>query len=445
MGQQDSHSPIQGLSTELQLYIARFLNVGCDADLRSWSLTCSYYQSLFASLLSWRVKLQNTLKVGNSIKAISDSPNRVYLKELHFAGTVSCKAEKEEVAAVLPDVVHETLSNLDRFPNLQFVRVEFPFGFDDKDGDYGVTIFEKEESEEVVASAERNERWRALMAKTFHALANNKELCFRKFEIKQLIAKEVSTFNSEAFHEFLGRVKQFKLSMRGEESEMGVKMNVLSGFAAFVSRLDRFFFNHLTSVTDLAIVADQAGPLGLEGTRHVRLALHKHQMPLLKTIYLENIFICPELVSFLLARTPTMESISLHNCFASMQGSAKTGIYWSEFFTALHDAMPKKLCHLEITPMDVPLCIQEDGWGPVRKEEMPEEYFEARQALEENLRLRLFPYASLDETYGEILNDYDENLDACLRGDDQRAYDDLMKIVNVNRKPSGLPAITCSK
>ena len=435
MGQY-STSSILCLSTELHLCIASFLNVGCDADLRSWSLTCSFFQSLFVPLLYRRVKLQNTLKVGSSIKAISDGPNRAYLKEMHFVGTAPSNAngsETDEAPKPFQDVVYDVLSNLSRFPNLESVHIVFPFGFDNEEWEDDFYMFDEEESEEQIAEAERDEAWRGIMAKTFQALAQNKKPCCKKFEIKQLVAREVSTFNDKAFHAFLGRIEQFKLSIRGADNGAGWEINTLEGFLAFISRLDRFFFNHLRSVTDLTIVADVSGPIGLEGMNHARLALDEAQMPLLKTIYLENVFICPELVGFLAARTATLESISLNECYASIGGLAENGIQWSEFLTALYDAKSKKLCHLSITPSDVPLSMDEKYKSFNSKKAASEEVIKARKSLKENTHLRLFAYASVDDKYGTLFADEDENLASFQDGEDQRAYDRLMEVVNENQ------------
>jgi hypothetical protein len=52
---------------------------------------------------------------------------------------------------------------------------------------------------------------------------------------------------------------------------------------------------------------------------------------------------------------------------------------------------------------------------------------------------RLFAYANYDE-YGTLMRDAKEELESLLKGEDQRAYDRLMAIVEGNREKGNMPA-----
>lgn len=204
-----------------------------------------------------------------------------------------------------------------------------------------------------------------------------------------------------------------------------------------MSKLDEFFFDHLNSVTDVMIKAPEEGPLGLEGMNHIPLALEKDQMPLLKKLYLEYVFIGPELVSFLLGHSKTLEHLSLLNCYASINGLDDDGIHWKEFFDPLCDANPQNLRQLEISPSSLPLTkhdIYPQGRGP--DEDPSENVLEARRSLQEDSSRRLFAHATLDDKYGMLFEGDEENLASLQRGEDQASYDRLLQIVAANEAKS---------
>ena len=114
----------------------------------------------------------------------------------------------------------------------------------------------------------------------------------------------------------------------------------LQDYLAVIGNLDKHFLNHLANVTSLSIKASGEGLLGLEGVHHVPLALKAGQMPLLTTPYLEHMFASPELIDFLVAHTDTLEELTLCDCYASPEGLANNGIYWSQVFNSLSSTNP---------------------------------------------------------------------------------------------------------
>jgi hypothetical protein len=332
------------------------------------------------------------------------------------------------VEAIFPDIVGRVLSNLQRFPNLSTVMFEFPFDWDE--WEEGWELFNEPESSDGVQAAENAEGWRALMLQSFDALSRNTTSSIEDFEIKGLVAKEVSTFNSEGFHNFLGRLKRFRVSIRDWDNGAGWAMNTQAGFADFAEQLAEFFFDHLQSATDVVLEADETAPLGLEpGRYHVHLALKPQQMPLLRKLELRYIFVCPELANFLVAHLETLEELVMTNCLCSMEllDEDTEGMHWDALFNAVSEGQPRKLRRLEIVSteeigIEIPQYCDQD-----KVKEMLE-------ALADDPNRRLFAYINLDDKYGMLMEDEDMELESFRRGHDQRAYDRLMAIVGGNRQ-----------
>jgi len=366
-------SSLLGLATELQQAIIQQLDRTADqAALRSWSCTCSFYRSLIAPHLFQSIVLRNYEKNASSVQLLANSQYRGYVEELHYIAAGECTDDNEDSwkywtgetrgkfgnpaavtspEKVFPDVVHTVLSDLTCFPHLKTLSIEFPVNF--KRGDWSVywAMFDEEETQDEVQTAEENEGWRALMAKTFDALSLNGKPSIKALEIRKLYPLEVSTFRSEAFHDFLGTLDRFDLSLFGGNNGAGWGINCPDGYLEFVSKLDAYFFDHLTNVTEFRLRADATGPLG---DQHADAVLLWYQMPMLKSVFLENIFVGQELIQFLAGNSKTLESISLHDCFGFINGEAENGIFWEQLFTALADAEPEKLRQLEVFPLDPP-------------------------------------------------------------------------------------------
>ena len=200
------------------------------------------------------------------------------------------------------------------------------------------------------------------------------------------------------------------------------------------------FFDHLASAVSFNLQAPDRGPIGLEGMRHARLALKGQQMPLLKSLHLEYIFVCQELADFVASHADTLERLTLHECNSSVNGLQENEpFYWSHFFDALHGADLKQLSHLEIKPYNVPLTLDEaldqnpnSNRGVPTERAEPDDVQQIRQVISTDKKRRVFGYATLDDKYGFCFADDEENQAAFERGEDQVAFDRLMANVNAN-------------
>jgi hypothetical protein len=313
-------------------------------------------------------------------------------------------------------------------------------------------MFYDPESPDDIHTAEEDEGWRALMLKSFDALSKNTTSSIEEFEIKRLVAKEVSAFTSKDFHGFLGKLKTFSVSLHDWFNGMALRMNMQPGFTPFAEKLDNYFFNHLQSTTDFSLKADETAPLGMDlSVHHVHLALRPSQLPLLRKLALKYIHICPELVDFLIAHLETLEELVMTHCQCSlpMLDEDTESMHWYELFDALAEKQPPRLRKLEMMPTQQVGEKSLDNFDDESKLRKLYEMIAAepkkilfrktRELLVEDPERRLFAYANYDE-YGTLMRDAMEELESLLKGEDQRAYDRLMAIVEGNREKGNMPA-----
>ena len=279
--------------------------------------------------------------------------------------------------------------------------------------------------------------FKALVTTTYETLWRNKIPQLKVVEIRKFVWTSTEPYESQNFHDFLSHVKHFSLSVRGGDNGAGWCVSTCDGYLESVARFDELFFDHLASATNMTLQASNQGPIGLEGMRHARLALKAQQMPLLKSLRLEFIFICQELADFIASHADTLERLTLQDCNSSVNGLQENEpFYWSHFFDALHGAHLKQLSHLEIRPYNAPLTFDEAmdrnyNRVPTERAE-PENVQQIRRVVSTDKKRRVFGYARLDDKYGACDEDDEENQDAFERGEDQVAYDKLMAHVNAN-------------
>ncbi|CAD6570390.1 MAG: hypothetical protein ASARMPREDX12_003477 [Alectoria sarmentosa] len=418
-------------------------------DLMNWSCTSHYFRNLLAPCIFKSIKLRNDEKSGASVDSLLKSPHGALVKEMYFLGTIPSgmtspdddgdvealaegfhtefdKAEEEEekpITITLPLVVDNLLSDLHQFPNLESLSIGFTYPYEYPFDDYY-------DAEGIVdnGNPEPARAWKALMTTTFETLLRNKPPQLRALEIRKFVWTYTEPYESQSFHKFLSQVECFSLSVRGGNNGAGWCVSTCDGYLECVARFDDLFFDHLASATSLILKATEEGPIGLEGMRHARLALKKGQMPLLKSLHLEHIFICQELVDLLISHTDTLEQLTLHDCNSSVNGlQDNAGFYWNHFFDALYRADLKKLSHLEIRPYNAPLY-----YSFSQEEADPENVQQIRRVLSEDAKRRVFGYATLNDKYGDCFTDDDENQAAFERGEDQVAFDRLMGNISAN-------------
>lgn len=428
-------------------------------DLMNWSCTSAYFRNLLAPYIFRDVKLRNDEKSGASVKALLKSPYGDLVRNIYFLGTIpsdtanpgdhddddeplaegfykaSDDAEEEDeksITRTLPAVVITLLLDLHQFSNLESLSIGFSYPFDSPFDEY------YEDEKPVVARA-----LKALMTTTYETLFRNEIPQLRAVEIRMFVWMFTEPYEGQSFRDFLSHVKHFSLSVRGGDNGAGWGVNTCDEYLECVAKFDKLFFNHLSSATTLSLKAPPEGPIGLEGMRHARLALGKEQMPLLKSFYLEHIFICQELVDFVISHTDTLEHFTLHDCYSSVNGlQDNDAFYWKHFFDALLSAELKHLSHLEIRPYNASL-TDDDAMGRSfhtiqTTQAEPDNVQQIRRVLSADAKRRVFGYAHLDDKYGTCYEDDEENEAAFWRGEDQLTFDKLMEKVNGNAAKSTL-------
>lgn len=420
-------------------------------SLLSWSSTCTFYRSLLAPYVFKDIHFRNTRGSSASVIALANSEHCSHVKTLDLTYTfpyIKDESEEDDVDDETedddkgltkatydddPESVCTILSDLGRFPHLQSFSLECCLDQEfEYQADLGIFyMFEDDENTYQATEAEMNVPWRAQMGRVYTSLVRNTRSPVKVLEIRNLMPREATAWSTPAFQSFLGRLECFKLSLMGGDNGAGWCFNTLDGYTAFPGKLAHFFFNSLTNVTELTFKPDETGPVGLVGWRHCDLSLHAKQMPSLKTLFLENIFICPELVEFLVGHADTLERVLLHNCFAGVGGLAENGIYWERLFILWADSNPQALQHVEILPFEN---IFENEYGNDKGGEYHEELTRTRKMLEEDPNRRHFEYRYLDDKYGIVFRDDPETRSTFFEGHDQQAYDRLMKIVKRNNE-----------
>jgi hypothetical protein len=310
--------------------------------------------------------------------------------------------------------------------------MDFPFDDWNNFADPYDQMNEAETAEEVL-KAELENGWRALMAQSFHALSENRKALFQHLEIRQLVPYAVSTFDTDAFHAFLGNLKGFTLSLRGWDNGAGWQLNTMDFAADFAGKLDTWFFDHLSLVHHLVLEASDMAPVGLDpGRHHSHLALKPDQMTSLRTVQVRYLFLCPELRDFLVPHADTLEEIVMLDCLASSEvlDEDTEGMAWCRLFDALSEATPSKLRRLEVR------WTEEVEWGS-EWEDAPEDVNadtdQIRRLLEDDPEAVFFNYTNLDDKYGMLFEDVHEIRSSFSQGGDQKAYKRLISMVENNR------------
>lgn len=447
---------LTSLAHELQLATidsVRTLPIGSFDALLNLSSTCSFYRTILAPSLFGSITLHNTEQSGASIAAVAKRDLSHHVKVLHYIGSAPGTAEEDlqeenvhkaleegfhveemldedtskDFTNLLPSIVYSTLANLQCFPNLQSLIVEFDFDFDDIDKwDHIEELFWCAESPEEVDFLETQEAWRAIMAKSWTAISKNTKPHFRSLEMRQMMPKIVSTYQSEEFHTLLNVMEHFSISMLHLEDYASV---LHLGIATFHASLAELAYDHLKNIREFELSSANESVIGLTDCFHnLELPLTSHHMPLIKTISLDRISVCTDLADFLISRLGTLHTITLRNCIGS--GEQIREFSWCLLFQKLANASPRHLRRLTIEPKDI--CIASEHDTPAHALEIEDEVLAIEYILDAEPGRRVFSYRYIDDGHGWPCDNLESTREAFLRGDDQREYDRLMQIVETN-------------
>ncbi len=94
---------------------------------------------------------------------------------------------------------------------------------------------------------------------------------------------------------------------------------------------------------------------------------------------------------------------------------------WYRFFHAYASSKPSALRHVTITPENATLEDDDDAEDVQKTGE------------EQGRERRAFAYAEIDDKYGMLFEDEEQNSRAVRKGADMHGWEELMEVVRVNR------------
>ena len=448
------------LSTELQVAIIDYLDTPatrCDPpaaywapktshDLASLSSCCQTLRRLVAPTLYRNICLRTDDKSGKSLQAVGNSsPTAGLVRELNFEAIITVEEDYDELMPLseedFPSSVEEVLSHLGRFPNLEFLSVQFKLD-ESMEGD----AQEAESSCEVwrdlgdpyrdfdqLKWKEERVEFRAIMARTYDAIARGERpSTLTTLELRNLLPADVSSFNTAPWQAFLGTLKTFRLSMHAHAGGGESCLSTAWGYTDFIQNLD-LLFSQLASITEFRFAASDSGLPGLPGQHHAVFPLNVEDMPLLEVLELKFCFISERTARFIASHVKTLKRVRLEDCYsAASDYNAEEHTTWATFFNIIADSLDT---------VDKPLL--EDFFVTPRMLERNRElgrYDESSVVVKgDDAQIELafsmattdphrrpFDYARLDDKYGFLSNEEEQNLNAYLLGHDQAAYDRVM-------------------
>ncbi|KAL8753343.1 MAG: hypothetical protein Q9184_005454 [Pyrenodesmia sp. 2 TL-2023] len=398
------------------------------------SRTSTYFYKLLSPYLFQRIVMRNTQKSGDTLQFLVGSGQSANVKALHFKASASESDADDDgkFEADLPSSVHGILSNLASFPNLQSLIVDFDFE-QIQDRDFGDLIQEEDddrETEEQIIEAERKQSWRALQKQIFDAISKEKSSHIRHLVVKTCPLKATSLFGSEQ----MNKVQSFSFEVYARDEGAGWCTNTFCCFRHYIANLDRYYLDALSNVTRLTISGHADGPIGFTDMYEALVPLRPDHLPNLRELKMAWYFIQDSFVDFLSAHASNLERLTLNHCFMISPAGA-TGDDWDDneplpddvpswyrFFHTYASSGPSALRHVIITPENATLEHDDDTEQVLKT------------CREQGSARRAFAYAEIDDKYGMLFENEEENSKAVRRGHDMRGWEELMYVVRANQQ-----------
>ena len=452
------------LSAELQLLIIEYLDTPTTScappasyfaprtsrDIASLSSCCRTLHELSAPTLFRNICLRNDDKSGKSLQAAGNSPWLAsFVRELNFEAQITLDEEWDEFMPLSDQdfaaSVEEVLFHLERFQRQEMRSVQFKCGETETLDEEAVTVnlYEiwgetPDPFRDFAALKLKEDRcdWKAMMARVYDAIGTSERpSALTTFEMRNVVPSGVSSFTTEAWRDFLGTLKTFRMSLHGCTGHF----NTTFGYNGFVENLD-LLFSQLASVTEFRLGATHKGLPGVPGDCHCVLPLDIQDMPILEVFELQYCFISERTARFIAAHIKTLKRVSLEDCYSALTCDlAEEHTTWATFFNIIASALEKSLepPPLEtffVSPRTLGSSRGLDGWNPTPPGTTPisgdEQQIELAYSIAKTEpHRRPFDYGALDTKYGFLMEDEEENLDTFLAAHDQAAYDRIMAIV----------------
>lgn len=346
------------------------------------------FRALVAPLIFHTVLLRNTARSGASVNAVAGGELALHVKKIEYLATtrrmrsehlepqpskkeLEYRDENEDQSGgkseykgkrstpfprgwsrpvFFPDAVEEALENLNRFPNLEGVAVQFA----SYDMDYGldwVVGFEadKVESVEELKRIESDLVWRSLMNASYTALARNPPGTVKALQLRNLLPAASSCWYTDAWRAFLERLQSIEIGLRegdGTREFYEGTMGLTVGYSTFLERLNSTFFRHLSTTTHLALTLTEDWAYALYQFGNTWWPLENAVFPHLQSVTFHFGLVGPGLTNFLHTHAATLRSVSLTKFFAPLRADepfesrVETDYSWAQFFASLGAAVP---------------------------------------------------------------------------------------------------------
>jgi hypothetical protein len=418
-------------------------------DIANLSSCCQTLRRLAAPALYRNIRLRNNDKSGKSLQAVGHSPGTaVLVRELNVEAIITVEEDYDELMPLseqdFPSSVKEVLSHLNRFPNLEFLSVQFKLDesieWDEQEAESSCEVWQGlgdpyRDYDQLKFKEERAE-FRAIMAKTYDAIASNERpRALTTLELRNLLPAGVSSFNTESWQAFLGTLKTFRMSMHAHAGGAETSLSTSWGYTDFIQNLD-LLFSQLNSITEFRFTASTSGLPGLPGQHHAVFPLNGEDMPLLEVLELQFCFVSERTARFIASHIKTLKRVRLEDCYsAASDYNAEEHTTWARFFNIIADSLDAannpQLEEFFVTPRVLEKSRYLGGYGEssvVIKGDETQVELALSMANAERHR-RPFDYARIDDKYGFLSSEEEQNLDAYLLGRDQAAYDKVMAFV----------------
>ena len=457
------------LSAELQVAIIEYLDTPAtrrdppaayfaprtSRDVANLSACCRFLRRLAAPTLYRKIHLRSTDKSGKSLQAVGDSARTAGLvRELNFEAIMTIDDDWDDRLTLseedFPASTVDVLTHLKRFPNLEVLSVQFKLGeTEGEDFEGALSAFEQWRNDagpprdlNALKRLEETAEWRAVMAKTYDSIADSERpSTLTTLELRNLLPSGVSSFNTEPWQAFLRTLKTFRISLHGHEGGCGSSLSTAWGYFDLVRNLD-LVFSQLANVTELRFVASRYGLPGLPGQHHTALPLNVEDMPLLQVLEMQFCFVSERIARFIGSHIKTLKRVRLEDCYsAASDYNTEEHTTWATFLSiianSLDAAEDPPLEEFFISPRKLGKSRWQGGHDglsvPIQGDEQQVELAWSMSRAEPHRRP--FDYAKVDDKYGFLSKEEEQNLNAFLSGHDQAAFDRVMAIIG--RKPGG--------
>ena len=443
------------LSTELMLNIIDQLDhtstsfiPAPSTELLKLSRVCKPFRIITLPYIFKDITLLNDVESGSSVLAILNSPSVEHVRSVHYIGVMAmAKSPDERVGPPtkpapehLPDAVEHVLSNLAKFPNLERVTVEFRCAKtadeDDNIHQLSYDIFEELEDLEQVLEAEKNDAFRALVKRSYDALTRNPVGTVRNLEMRNVVAKDCSAWNSHKFSTLLGGLAEYTLSLRGGDNGVGWQVNKVPAYLSFIESLDSRFIQHFDQLKRFRFEATKDGPPGLDGgINNACLGLREDTMQALETLELKHVFISKELATFIASHSSSLKSVRLDKCYSGVDSNncadEEDAISWGRFFSSIAEQATFGIQEFDVGISDLESIQPQDlGEGAYRYGQA----VRAKDLREQYPGRRMFDYKHVDDKYGMLFDSEDQAFERFEDGTDHAGWEQLcagFKKINV--------------